>query len=63
MQLEKLLDTMDESMVVGNRIKRTAVGVTDDSGKKYYIEYPGAQAQTKEQAKSILIDELRKRFN
>ena len=61
LQCNKL--TMDEQMQLPKN--RVACGVTDGKGKKYYVIYlgVGAQANSKESAKKILMDELEKRFS
>lgn len=60
--LERNNLVLDDQMVVGIKNSRTAVGVTDAKGRKYYIEYPSDRAATKEQARSLLMEELGKRF-
>lgn len=55
--------TLDEEMELSN--DRIACGVTDENGRKYYIIYRGVGAQTtsKENAKTMLMAELEKRFD
>lgn len=56
------LAPVDEEMKLSKN--RTACGTCDENGRKYYIVYqgPGAQVNTKEQAKALLEQELNKRF-
>ena len=54
------LSDIDERMELSGG--RSAVGVTDSRGRKYYIEYPTERAPSMESAKQILIDQLAKRF-
>jgi len=55
--------TLDEEMQLSKG--RTACVATKPDGSRYYIIYlgKGAQASSKEQAKTMLIDELEKRFS
>lgn len=61
--LERNNLVLDEEMQLSN--DRVAVGVTDESGRKYYVIYLGTGAQTtsKEHAKVMLMDALEKRHD